>query len=194
MHHRWTHPLAALVLVAAPVAFAGPDHEVRALHEEIAALKLDHALNLTRDQARAMLPLLRARVADMEQMHQAREQARPALVAALTQARDELKANGVVSDQTEKALQAAHGSDFAQMREKGMQFHQQAKQILTPQQLEAVKALKLGPGHPMGGAPMGEGGFGGASEGQPHPMMKGMFLHHLATSPAFLALVEARAR
>jgi hypothetical protein len=192
--------LATTLLLSAPAAFAGHGEggEIMKLHEEIAALKLDHALNLTRDQARTLLPMLKERQAAQEQKRLAHEQAKPAMIATLTKARDELKATGTVSDGTQKALDAAHGQAFAQMREDGQRFHQQVKALLTPQQIDAVKALRFGPGPgAFEHAGMGPaGGFGGGEEGA-HPMqkmMKGMVLHHMATSPAFIALVEARAR
>jgi hypothetical protein len=199
--------LPLLLLVVPALAFAAPSAEEMALHQEIAALKLDRALNLSAQQAKALLPLLRQQAVVVQQMKTQHEQAKPAVLAALTRARDELKSTGTVSAQTEQAIRDAHGG--MQGHGQFKQFHEQVKQILTPQQIESVKGLRLGA---MQHGPMMEGGgFGGGwGEGEreavaPRPGMaagkgggrhfgKGMFLHRVATSDAFIALVEARAR
>jgi hypothetical protein len=195
-------PLSLLVVPA--LAFAGPSTEVMALHQEIAALKLDRALNLSAQQAKALLPLLKQQAAAVQQMKAQREQAKPAVLAALTRARDELKATGTVSAQTEQAIRDAHGGMAGHGQFK--QFREQVKQILTPQQIESAKGVKLGA---VAHGPMMEGGFGGgfgggwgegereevaARPGKGGHFGKAMFMHRVATSDAFIALVEARAR
>lgn len=203
-----------LPLLLSAFAFASPHDEVASLRQEIAALKLDRALNLSAQQARTLLPLLKQQAVTVQQMKAQREQSKPALVAALTKARDELRATGQVSAATQDSIRQARGGGMMAGHGQFKQFREQVKQILSPQQLEAVKSVRLEavemPAGMRGGmarAPEMEGGFGGgwgepergaAAEGaglggRGH-FMKGMFLHHVATSDAFIALVEARAR
>jgi hypothetical protein len=162
-----------------------PKDEVMALHQEIAALKLDRALNLTQAQARALLPLLRERAAAFEQMKAQREQNRPAMIAALTRARDELRSTGAISSQTEELLRQTRGEPpHAQMK----QFREKVMQVLTPEQLEAAKNLRL---EALAARPE-PGGFGGR-EHEEHFGKMGL-LHHVAFSETFVGLVESRAR
>jgi len=166
-------------LLAASVVLAQPDPQIQSLHQEIAALELDHALNLTPAQARTLLPLLRERAAAQKQHAAQRETQKGALVAALTKKRDELRATGTVSPQTAEALRQFHAGMAPQ---EGKAFREQLHATLTPEQREAVKNLK-GPG----GRGDQEGEHGGKG--------RGMFMRHRAmTSDAFVALVEARAQ
>ena len=208
---RLMFAMVAAVLPAA-IAFAETDKDILALRLEIAALQADHALNLTRDQAKALLPLLREGAAEAKQIKAEHEGSRAALLAALTKARDELKATGTVSEGTRELVGAAHGS--AQLKNhmaKLGDLRAKAKQILTPAQVEALHAapfgLSLGIGPEGGFAGHGGvgGGFGGefgmeegAAQGPRHGrgpgLMRHMILGHVVTSDAFIALVEARAR
>ena len=65
---------------------AAPTDQVRALRQQVAALQLDHALNLTQQQAQALLPLLQDLQGKVAALKAQRAAAEPALVAALTQA------------------------------------------------------------------------------------------------------------
>ena len=78
----------------------------------------------------------------------------PALVAALTRARDELRAGGPVSAETQAAIRDARRAGMASRRGEGPALRKQALAILTPAQLEALKSVRLGvgPGFGPGGS------------------------------------------
>jgi Skp family chaperone for outer membrane proteins len=111
--------VAAVLLAAALSASArpfAPPPEVVALRTEIAALELDRALALTPEQARSLLPLLQKGAAEAQSLRARLEQADPALLAALTRARDELRAGGPVSDASRQAIAAARKGEFGEAR------------------------------------------------------------------------------
>ena len=187
--------LAALLVLAASPAAARPvtpSPEVRALREEIAALQVDRALALTPEQARALLPVLRQAAAQVQAFRARVESPDPALVAALTRARDELRAGGTVSEGTQAAIRDAGRAGMAGKRGEGPALRKQALAILTPAQLEALKSVRLGVGPGFrGGEGPGEGSPGAG------PMRGGgrrLLMLGVLTSDAFLSLVEARAR
>jgi hypothetical protein len=191
---------AALLLLAAAPAFArplAPSPEVAALRGEIAALQVDRALALTPDQARALLPVLRQAATQVQAFRASIESPDPALVAALTRARDELRAGGAISDATLQALRDAHQARMGARRGEGQALRKQALAILTPSQLQALKTVRLGPGPGFSGQPGGPGGPGG-DEGLPGagPARGGrrLILLGVLTSDPFLSLVEARTR
>ena len=149
--------LAALLLLATAPASArplAPSPEVAALRAEIAALQVDRALALTPDQARALLPVLRQAAAQVQAFRARVESPDPALVAALTRARDELRAGGTVSGSTQEAMREARQAGMAARRGEGQALRTQALAILTPAQLQALKAVRLG----IGPGPRGPGG------------------------------------
>src|SRR5512137_3202431 len=113
--------IAALLLATAPASARPltPSPEVAALRAEIAALQIDRALALTPDQARALLPVLRQAAAQVQAFRAKVESPDPALVAALTRARDELRAGGAVSEGTEKAMRDARQAGMASRRGEG---------------------------------------------------------------------------
>src|SRR5439155_25372165 len=82
---------------------AAPDPTLMSLRQEIAALEVDHTLNLTHDQAVALLPMLQNAAAQVKARRDAMEQAKPALIATLTQARDELRSTGAISAASRQA-------------------------------------------------------------------------------------------
>jgi len=189
--------IAALLLVAAAPASArplAPSPEVAALREEIAALQVDRALALTPDQARALLPVLRQAGAQMQSFRARVESPHPALVAALTRARDELRAGGAVSEATEQAIREAHRSGMAAQRGEGQALRKQALAILTPSQLQALKSVRLGPGPGVPGGPGGPGGDEGLAGAAPGRGGRRLILLGVLTSDAFLSLLEARGR
>jgi len=194
--------IAALLLLAAAPASArplAPSPEVAALRTEIAALQVDRALALTQDQARALLPVLRQAAAQVQAFRARVESPDPALVAALTRARDELRAGGAISDATQQAIRDAHHAGMAARRGEGQALRKQALAILTPAQLQALKTVRLGPGPGPGfpggpGAPGGPGGEEGSPGAGPARGGRRLILLGVLTSDPFLSLVEARAR
>jgi hypothetical protein len=165
--------LAVLLASALPASARpfSPPAEVVALRTEIAALELDRTLALTPEQARSLLPLLQKGAAEAQSMRARLEQADPALLAALTRARDELRAGGPVSDASRQAIADARKGEFGEARGAFQALRKQALAILTPAQVEAVRTVRLGrdPGRRLAMA-------------------------RVLTSDAFLALVQARAR
>jgi len=167
-------------------ALAMPTSPTRALHQEIAALQVDHALNLTPQQAQSLLPLLTDVRAKLAAVKAERASAEPALTAALTQAVADLKASGAISPATAQAVQAARGNLPATLREDVRAFWQQAKPVLTADQLKALKVVKLGVPPPSAAAatPRGHG------HGR---FARRLRIMHTFLSDEFLALVQARA-
>ena len=189
--------IAALLLVASAPASAGPlapSPEVAALREEIAALQVDRALALTPDQARALLPVLRQAGAQVQAFRARLASPDPALVAALTRARDELRAGGAVSEDTQQAIRDAHRSGMAAQRGEGRALRQQALAILTPAQLQALKSVRLGPGPGFPGGPGGPGADESPRGAGPARGGRRLILLGVLTSDAFLSLLEARVR
>ena len=187
--------LAALLLVAATPAAArppAPSPEVAALREEIAALQVDRALALTPDQARALLPVLRQAAVQVQAFRARVESPDPGLVAALTRARDELRAGGEISQPTRQAIREAREAGMAGRRGEGQGLRKQALAILTPKQVEALKSVRLGAGPEFPRGPGGEDGAPGAGPGR--GAGRRLVLLGVLTSNAFLTLLESRAR
>ncbi len=191
--------VAAILLLAATTASArplAPSPEVAALRAEIAALQMDRALAITPDQARALLPVLRQAAAQVQAFRARVESPDPALVAALTRARDELRAGGAVSEGTQEAMREARQAGMASRRGEGQALRTQVLAILTPAQLQALKAVRLG----IGPGPRGPGGPGGPDGDEAGPGAgpgrggRRLVLLGVLTSDPFLSLVEARAR
>ena len=184
--------LAALLLLSASTASArpfAPNPEVAALREEIAALQVDHALDLTQAQARALLPLLQQAATQVEAARARMEGPNPALVAALTQARDELRAGGSVSASTQKAIRDARRAAMPAGRGEAQAIRKQALAILTSAQVRALQSVKLGAGTGRGGPDADRGAGMGRGGGMRRLVMLGVL-----TSPRFLSLLEARTR
>jgi hypothetical protein len=181
--------LAALLLASALPAqarpFTPPD-EVVALRIEIAALQLDRALALTPDQARALLPLLQKGAAEAQSIRARMETADPALVAALTRARDELRSGSPVSESSRQAIAAARKGELGAARGELRSLRKQALSILTPAQVDALDTVQLGAGP--------ETHSGSPEAGRRRGPGRRLVLGRVLTSEAFLALVEARAR
>ncbi len=170
-------------------ALAAPSGQVQALRQQVAALQLDHALNLTQAQAQALLPLLQDTKGKVAALKTQRASAEPALVAALTQAVADLKANGTVSDSTVAAVQAARRSSPGTIRQDMASFWQQAKQVLTADQLQALKTVKLGIGRPAAA-----NASAGSKRGDGHQRFGRHFrVMHTVLSDDFVSLVQARA-
>jgi len=181
--------LAGLLVPTATLA--APADPLRDLRMEVAALQIDHALELTPQQAQAMLPILREARARADALKARREAALPAVEAALRQAIADLKASGTVSPATVQAMKAARGAAAGAARDEFKSFFQQTRAILTPAQAKAMKTLELGiavdPTDPPDGAP-----GAGQAEAGPRPGMRFLKLVAVISEP-FLALVQARA-
>jgi hypothetical protein len=192
---------AALLLAAALPAHArpaAPSPEVGALREEIGALQVDRALALTPEQARALLPILR-KAADGAKALRARiESPDPALVAALTRARDELRAGGEITDATRQAIRDAQRAGMAGRRDEFQGLRKEALAVLTPAQVQALRNVRLGAGPGFPGAPglgpEADAPEGGRGRGAMAGGVRRLVLARVLTSDAFLALLEARAK
>jgi len=101
--------LAILVPASAPAQAKSISPEIRQLRNEIAAIKLDRVLNLTRDQVRALVPLLKQTSQLRDQLRAEQEKRKPEILQALTAVRDDLAKSGVVSEASRKALEQARG-------------------------------------------------------------------------------------
>jgi hypothetical protein len=178
--------LASLLLPAA--ALATPSDPVHLLRQEVAALQIDHALDLTQQQARALLPLLQTARDKVQAIRAQREAARPALVAALTQAVADLKAGRTVSPSTLQAMEAAQGLAPGEARQDLKTIFQQARQVLAPAQIQALRSARLGTQPP----PMDEGHEVAGRKDGPHPGRRFLMMQVLL-SDSFVALVQARA-
>jgi hypothetical protein len=171
-----------IVSVLLPLFARAAPSEVGALRQQVAALQLDRALALTQQQAVALLPLLQNAKADVQAARAQRDTSSPALVAALTQAVGDLKASGAVSDATAQAVNAARPSPGA-LRTDLQSIWQQAKGILTSDQLQTLKTVQLG--IPPAGA---------SSAAQPSAgFARRARLMHVILSDAFVSLVQTRA-
>ncbi len=217
--------LASLLLVASPsVGLAAPpeapDPEVAKLHHEIAAAKLDRTLDLSRDQARTLLPILKQASQLRGQIRADMEKRKPAVVKALTAIRDDVQRSGTASDASLKALQDARGGNERQaLRLEMRAMAERARGVLTDEQRERLRSFDprpaaglqdddepgmgpgMGPGpgngpmgHPMGGGMMGPGHRGAMGRGPQMHGPHGRALVMIALTPEFLQLLEARAR
>lgn len=196
--------LSLLVALALPgVSLAQSSQlspEIKKLKDEIAAVKLDRTLNLTRDQSKALLPLLKEATALRAQLKAEQEKRRPEIVKALTGIRDDLVKAGVVSPDSRKALELARGEGMMNdLRAKVRSIHEKMRAVLNPEQ--RARLHEFDP-RPLEGGNEFEAGFGGGQDdkpgrGGPHGRPGGGKLQKMfrvATSPEFIALVETRAK
>jgi hypothetical protein len=167
---------------------AAPTSQVHALRQQVAALQLDQALNLTQQQAQALLPLLQTAQAQMQGLKAQRAVSQPALVAALTQAVADLKAKGTVSASTVQAVRAARVASPQTLRQDIKSLWQQAKQVLTADQLEALQSVRLGIRPPTSNA-----GVEAAGRPRSHRLARRFLVTRTLLSEPFVALVQARA-
>ena len=198
--------LALLLAILTPtLAFAagtsrpaGPDAELHKLREEIAAAKLDRLLNLSRDQARQVLPLIKEAQQVKEQLKAEHEKRRPELAKALALVRDDILRAGQVSDASRKALLEARGdSALKDVREKMRSLHQKVRGALTAEQRERLREFNPRPLDNDRGEEMGGFGGGRHDKGEGHGEGMGPRRHaafKAVTSPQFISLLEARAR
>jgi hypothetical protein len=181
-----TRVVAVALALLPAVALAAPSAQAKALHQQIAALELDRTLNLTTQQAQVVLPKIQDMRAKVQSMKSQMASSEPARIAALTQAVADLKSSGAISDSTAAALKAARPTTLGTERQDLKSILQQIKAVLTPDQIQAVKTMRLGVAAPVpGDAPMSGHRAGG--------MAKRMRMLHALLSDDFLALVQARA-
>lgn len=184
MRRSYALALACALLPAG--ALAAPTGQVQALHQQIAALQLDHALNLTQQQAKSLLPIVQEARSKIQAVKSQLAASEPARVAALTQAVTDLKNNGAVSESTIQALQAARPAPGT-LRDDLRPLWQQGRQILTPDQLNALHAVRLGVAAPASGA------NGGTGPRMGHRGARRFAIMRTVLSDDFLALLQARA-
>jgi hypothetical protein len=179
--------IVALALVPMS-ALAAPSSQVQALRQEVAALQLDHTLNLSQQQAQALLPILQDASTQLAAMKAQRSAAEPAVVAALSQAVADLKANGAISDATITALKTARGGSTGTYRQAMVAFWKQARAVLTADQVQALRSAKPGLRQPAQAADAG----GGRAHRVRRPMGR-LPITRTLLSDSFIPLVQARA-
>lgn len=112
--------------------------EVLALRQEIAAIKLDMLLDLTAEQAKAIHPLAKKAQARKSAIDGEKKKREPAFIAAMVDARDDLKRDGKVSEATAQKLREAKGQvDFRAIHEEFEAMRVQVEAILTDEQKAA---------------------------------------------------------
>lgn len=132
-------PLASFAKGGMPLS-SEFDPEISRLHHEIAAAKLDKLLELSRDQARDLLPLLKEAQQIREQLRTQRKGHRKEIIAALTRVRDDIRASGEVSSGAKEALKEAHGDrPFLQAHQKMDGLRQKIRKVLTADQKENLR-------------------------------------------------------
>ena len=164
--------------------------EIRALRQEIAALKLDKVLNLTADQAKKIQAIREKAMKRKAEIEREKKKREPNFIKAMTAVRDELKKTGTVSPETERALRLARGEiDFRELEAEFTSLLSEALEVLTEEQRASLEdfdprplSAHRGPGPhrmppppPPGGAPPTPGGmpppphghFGPGPEGMP---------------------------
>jgi hypothetical protein len=198
------HSFLLLAILPFSSAMAAPDADIHGVEQEIAAIQLDRALNLTHAQAASLLPILNDAASKVAARQAAFASAKPQLLAALTQARDELRSTGTISDATKQALAAAHPSPEGDIRTGFKDLRAKVGQVLTPAQEGALESTQLGlrPAMPEHACPMGMGGEMGMGPGMHtgkgmgmgmHRPGKGFFAWRTLLSDPFLKLLQARA-
>ena len=185
----------ALVLVPASALAQSKSlsPQVRKLRDEIAALKLDRTLNLTKDQARQLLPLLKETAALRDQLKSEQDKRQPEIVKALTAVRDDLVKTGVVSEASRKNLRLARGEGtMNDIRAKMRAIHEKTRAILNPDQKSRLRGYDHRPLDDINGE--FEGGFGGEASPKVGRVARLKKILKVAASAEFIGLVEARAK
>ncbi|MGI5863688.1 MAG: Spy/CpxP family protein refolding chaperone [Myxococcales bacterium] len=202
--------LFALLLLAAPAATlaADPDScpcsadaEIDRVRHEIAAARLDKLLDLSPEQARALVPLIREAQQLKEKVRAEHDRRRPAITKALIQVRDDIRRDGVASEASAKALKEARaGLGTDKTRERMRELRDRVASILTPEQKQRLRQFDPRPLAGLGrdgSAREGSDELGsgrsrrhkrmGGKKGKRGPLM-------VVLSPEFLVLAESRAR
>ena len=177
----------SLLVALGPAASAlgappGDGSEIRRLQLEIAVAKLDRTLNLTRDQARALLPPLQEVCALRSRLRAEQGEHRLELVKALTAVRDDLVRTGVVCEPSRKSLQSARGASMERdLRAAIHALLQKTEDVLNPNQKARLRRFD-----PRAIAPDGN------TQVRTSDTLRKTVL--AALSPQFTRLIEARAR
>jgi len=195
-------PVMMVAVLIPGLALAQSQHlspEIASLRNEIAAVKLDRALNLTRDQARTLLPLIKDAAQVRNQLRADQEKRLPEIVKALSAVRDDLVKTGTVSDSSRKALQAARGeSAIKDVRAKLKVLHEKSRGVLNADQKASLRSFNPRPlDDESGEADIAEGPGSQPMHHRGHEQLGGERLrktYRVVTSPEFIALVEARAK
>ncbi len=152
-------------LAAAAAARPDPGEEVESLHREIAALRLFHALELTAEQQAEMLPLVETGAGladDLRAVHGANQRDH---LAVLGQVRDDLWADGELSEATQDAAEGARKEAEKAMRPVMWEIGDLGEEVLgildEDQRARVREALLRPPGRGDGGP--GEGRMGPAA-------------------------------
>ena len=158
-----TSAVSATALAMPPPGGHGPGpcdcnipSEIRALRQEIAAIKLDKALNLTADQAKKLQGIREKAMKRKAEIEREKKKREPNLIKAMTAVRDELKKTGTVSPETERNLRLARGEiDFRELEGEFHALIAEAMAVLTEEQRAALTEFDprplsrhKGQGHP----------------------------------------------
>lgn len=135
--------------------------EIRALRQEIAALKLDKALNLTAEQAKTIQGIREKALKRKAEIESEKKKREPNLIKAMTAVRDELKKTGTVSPEAERNLRLARGEiDFRELEKEFGALLAEVMGVLTDEQRAALASFDprplsrhRGPGHRGPGHP-----------------------------------------
>gem|GEM_PF-1421462 len=135
--------------------------EIRALRQEIAALKLDKALNLTAEQAKTIQGIREKALKRKAEIESEKKKREPNLIKAMTAVRDELKKTGTVSPEAERNLRLARGEiDFRELEKEFGALLAEVMGVLTDEQRAALASFDPRPlsrhrghGHPGPGHP-----------------------------------------
>lgn len=194
-------PLVAALMLIPALALARPqgggqaaDPEIQKLQREIAAAKLDKTLELSRDQARALLPILDKADALRNELKAEREKNKPAVKAALNKIRDDIKRDGVASAESKKALREARGQGFRKYRGELKVLGEQVRELLTDEQKAKLADFSTSEGGKGKGKRMGKRGGEGGKKMDGKKRGSGRVLNHVVLSPEFRELVRERAR
>jgi hypothetical protein len=195
----------ALGLTAAAGARPDVGDEVEALHREIAALRLFHALDLTAEQQAEMIPLVETGIGLADDLRAVHEVNQRDHLAVLAQVRDDLRDDGELGEATQEAVQ-----DARKVAEKAMRpvmweigdLGEEVQGILDDDQRARVReALQRSPGAgprgagpgagrmaPPGSDPRGEGAGDAGADGE-RARHRGRQLLKLVFSEEFLAVL-----
>jgi hypothetical protein len=133
--------LPSSALAAAASVREARELEIRKLNQEIAATRLDRTLDLSRDEARTLLPVLGEVLQMRDRLKAEREKRNPDdIIKALTAVRDEVVRTGAVTDATRMALlEARREANFKDVREKVRALLVKFRAVLSPEQMARLE-------------------------------------------------------
>jgi hypothetical protein len=155
-----THTIRPLVLVAWTTLLAcpaaarpAPDtvEQTEALHREITALRIVHALDLGTEQIAELTPLVEQGISLVDDLQQLHERAQKDNLEVLRRVRDDLADDGELTEKTEDAAEQALEESEKTTRVTMLELHdlaQDVMDVLDEQQRQKVhQALITPPGH-----------------------------------------------